>query len=65
LARFIDQVNGDDAVRARDARGEEGWDIRICGAVGKHAADEAVAERSGVSGEALGPAEAVAGEAIG
>ncbi len=44
---------------------EERRRIGIRRAVGEHAADEAIAERVGVGGEALRLAEAVSSEAVG
>ena len=52
-------------MRARHADGEEGCKVGARSAVGQDASDETIAERRGVGGKALRPAEPVAGEAIG
>src|SRR5262249_33862365 len=45
LSRGIDEMLSDDAVRARYVLGEEWRDVRVRGAVGQLARDEAVSER--------------------
>jgi hypothetical protein len=65
LTGFVDQVGGNDAMRAADVLFEEGRDISAGGAVRKHASDEAVAEPFGIGGKALGFAKMVSLESIG
>ena len=65
LARFVDQVGGHHAVRARHHLFEERRRVGVGRAVGEHSCDEAVAERLRVGREPLGLAEAISLEAVG
>src|SRR6516165_11637607 len=65
LTRGIDEMLSDDAVRARYVLGKEWRDVRVRGAVGQLAGDEAVSEGRRVRRKTLGPAEFVAFESIG
>jgi len=60
LTRFIDEVRRYDAVRSRHVLPEERRNVRVGGAVGKHAGDESVAESFGVSRETLRAASVLA-----
>lgn len=64
LTGFVDQVSGHHAVRVRHVLSKKWSRVGICRAVRKHAADEAIAERSGEGREPLRPADLIALEAI-
>src|SRR5262249_16889239 len=65
LSRGIDEMLSDDAVRTSYVLGKEWRDVRVRGAVGQLAGDEAVAECRRVRRKALCAAELVAFESIG